>query len=253
MEDPDQLTEDFLRARAERPIRTVFAVGDPKQSIFSFQGASPAPSSARAAFHDLSTASRRHRTDASCSRTRSSRFHFGRRTTSWGRWTRSSRSPPISGDCRSRSLVQPGHRRNHAHSARQGAPGLVESGNRRPRRSTRARRLGEAARRARRRLASVRLANRIATLIERWRTSGDEAGRRIRPGDVLILVRSRGAFFEAMIRALKDARCLSRARTALRSPAYRGARSGRARPGVACCRKTTSRSRRPEIAAGRPR
>jgi ATP-dependent helicase/nuclease subunit A len=50
----------------------------------------------------------------------------------------------------------------------------------------------------------VRLARRIAGLIHRWRTTGDDAGRIIRPGDVLILVRSRGAFFEAMIRALKQ-------------------------------------------------
>ena len=55
-------------------------------------------------------------------------------------------------------------------------------------------------------------ASRIAETIKRWmspdcreRVVDDESGepRRIRPGDVMILVRRRNAFFEAMIRALK--------------------------------------------------
>ncbi len=50
----------------------------------------------------------------------------------------------------------------------------------------------------------MRLAERIAGLIDRWRREGDDTGRIIRPGDVLILVRRRGPFFEAMIRALKQ-------------------------------------------------
>ena len=57
------------------------------------------------------------------------------------------------------------------------------------------------------------LARRIAETISGWlspdsreRVVDDKTGapRRIRPGDVMILVRSRNAFFEAMIRALKD-------------------------------------------------
>jgi ATP-dependent helicase/nuclease subunit A len=60
----------------------------------------------------------------------------------------------------------------------------------------------------------VILARRIAMTIAQWlkpdspeRIHGRNvsAARPIRPGDVLILVRSRGALFEAMIRALKDA------------------------------------------------
>jgi ATP-dependent helicase/nuclease subunit A len=59
----------------------------------------------------------------------------------------------------------------------------------------------------------VILAGRIAETIDGWLSPGsrervvDEdmgAPRRIRPGDVMILVRSRNAFFEAMIRALKS-------------------------------------------------
>ena len=56
------------------------------------------------------------------------------------------------------------------------------------------------------------LARRIAETIGKWLSPDsrervadrDGAPRRIRPGDVMILVRTRNAFFEAMIRALKD-------------------------------------------------
>jgi ATP-dependent helicase/nuclease subunit A len=51
----------------------------------------------------------------------------------------------------------------------------------------------------------VILAERIAAAIQRWTTTGDpDAGRPpVSPGDVLILVRSRGTLFEATLRALK--------------------------------------------------
>ena len=60
---------------------------------------------------------------------------------------------------------------------------------------------------------AVILAGRIASTIGQWlapdsreRVVDERTGapRRIRPGDVMILVRSRNAFFEAMIRALKN-------------------------------------------------
>jgi ATP-dependent helicase/nuclease subunit A len=46
----------------------------------------------------------------------------------------------------------------------------------------------------------IRLARRIAQNVALWRTAGT------RPGDVLVLVRQRGSLFESIIRALKDAR-----------------------------------------------
>jgi ATP-dependent helicase/nuclease subunit A len=60
---------------------------------------------------------------------------------------------------------------------------------------------------------AVQLARRIAGVIADWLSPGsaervhDAQGvpRPIAPGDIMILVRSRGAFFEAMIRALKEA------------------------------------------------
>ncbi len=53
----------------------------------------------------------------------------------------------------------------------------------------------------------VRLAVQIADTIDRWLVDGEELasqGRAIRPGDIMILVRSRGVFAEEMVRALKD-------------------------------------------------
>src|SRR5262249_10117042 len=56
----------------------------------------------------------------------------------------------------------------------------------------------------------VQLAQKIAAAVKDWiarrEPVGDGAERRpVRPGDVLVLVRQRGALFEAVIRALKDA------------------------------------------------
>src|SRR6201999_4329418 len=59
------------------------------------------------------------------------------------------------------------------------------------------------------------LADRVAAVIARWIAPGSPervfdlaagALRPVRPGDILILVRSRGPIFEAMIRALRRAR-----------------------------------------------
>ncbi|WP_158815334.1 double-strand break repair helicase AddA [Methylocapsa sp. S129] len=61
---------------------------------------------------------------------------------------------------------------------------------------------------------AVQLAQRIASVIGGWLSPGSHervhdarsgGSRPIAPGDIMILVRSRGAFFEAMIRALKEA------------------------------------------------
>ena len=53
----------------------------------------------------------------------------------------------------------------------------------------------------------ARLADKIAGTVRGWLDSGEileSAGRPIRPGDVMILVRTRGAFTEEMVRALKN-------------------------------------------------
>ena len=51
----------------------------------------------------------------------------------------------------------------------------------------------------------VIVARRIAQAVKCWTTKGDEMGRVWTAGDVLVLVRKRGAAFEAVIRALKGA------------------------------------------------
>jgi ATP-dependent helicase/nuclease subunit A len=51
------------------------------------------------------------------------------------------------------------------------------------------------------------LADKIASTIDQWVTTGRQLGNRdvaVTPGDILILVQSRGAMFKAMIRALKQ-------------------------------------------------
>ncbi|MBV9518717.1 MAG: double-strand break repair helicase AddA [Hyphomicrobiales bacterium] len=53
--------------------------------------------------------------------------------------------------------------------------------------------------------AEVKLARRIAGEAKRWIKEGCDLGRAVHPGDVLILVRRRGKMFEAVIRALKRA------------------------------------------------
>ncbi|MBV9974531.1 MAG: double-strand break repair helicase AddA [Hyphomicrobiales bacterium] len=53
--------------------------------------------------------------------------------------------------------------------------------------------------------AEVKLARRIADEVKRWMREGCDLGRSVHPGDVLILVRRRGKMFEAVIRALKRA------------------------------------------------
>jgi ATP-dependent helicase/nuclease subunit A len=51
----------------------------------------------------------------------------------------------------------------------------------------------------------VVVARRIAQAVKCWTTKGDDMGRVWKAGDVLVLVRKRGAAFEAVIRALKEA------------------------------------------------
>ncbi|RDJ26728.1 double-strand break repair helicase AddA [Bosea caraganae] len=57
-----------------------------------------------------------------------------------------------------------------------------------------------------RRSGTVKLAERIATVLKRWQRDGrDDLGRPFRAGDVMILLRQRGPLFEAIVKALKDA------------------------------------------------
>lgn len=198
------LADDFVSGHA-RPgrVRTLFAVGDPKQSIYSFQGAAP----------EAFEAARRD---------------FGRRIAGLAaggdpqRWrfedvtlTLSFRSAHDVLDAVDTVFAPPAHHRSLSfgdpvaprhQSARPSAPGLVELWDTEqhqpaPEPDAWDKPLDQAAESA----PAVRLAERIAATLARWMHEGDETGRRIPPGDVLVLVRNRNVVFEAVIRALKTA------------------------------------------------
>ena len=202
--NPDQwrilrrLTEEFT-AGAGRPSagpRTIFAVGDPKQSIYSFQGADPRW------FED----SRRHW----LTRSRGAELSFHEVTLDL-----SFRSAPAILRAVDRTFGVAAHFRGlsfaegtlgTAHeSARPTAPGRVEIWPTQLRAKTAAEPEAwtlpvdmpeESA-------PSVQVALRVAKAVKAWTTAGDGTGRTWRAGEILILVRSRGPAFFAVIRALK--------------------------------------------------
>ncbi len=191
------LVEDFFAGEgASTATRTLFAVGDQKQSIFSFQGAAPA----------WFTAMQRH---------------LGQRAGEAGLVWRdpslhlSFRSVPtvlaavdrVFADERLyQSLSAEGVAPTHS-AARHRDPGrvviwpMIEPPEKidPPDWTTPLDHLGEAS-------PEVRLARRIATTIDRWVSTGEklDTGKPIRPGSVLILSRIRGAQTDAINRALKS-------------------------------------------------
>ena len=177
--------------------RTIFAVGDEKQSIYSFQGADPAM------FADMRTVFRTaHETAGLAFVPRAFNYSF--------------RSGPnvlqavdvVFGPAAVHRSVTSDTAGIPPHQALPDAvPGLVEIWP-----------LAEPQERAdvepwdapfdepNETSPRVRLARRIARTIRGWldRRMPRDGGAPIRPGDILVLVRQRGALFEAIIRALKD-------------------------------------------------
>ena len=203
----NRLCDEFLSgagARARR--RTFFAVGDEKQSIFSFQGAAPKMFSATR--RELERRHSEAQLDFDFIRLALS-FRSARQVlqgvdlvfaaeTAWRGLTGDDEQPPTHG------------------AFHDDLPGMIEVWD--PIKATKAAEsedwrmpLDAAARED----PAVALAKRIALVIQDWLTPGSpervrdaetHETRRVSAGDVMILVRSRGAFFEAMIRALKEAR-----------------------------------------------
>ncbi|WP_407519658.1 double-strand break repair helicase AddA [Methylobacterium oryzisoli] len=192
-----RITEDFCAGEGARPglVRTRFAVGDPKQSIYSFQGAAP------------------------------EQFEVTRRA--WRRAAEEARLPfadvGLTLSFRSAlgvlrgvdaTFALPEHYRGlsfgdaalgtvHA-TARTGAPGQIElwptetpSEEEEPDAWTQPVDAVEAG------APALVTARRVARAVRCWTGTGDAQGRVWRPGDILILVRKRSAAFEGVIRALK--------------------------------------------------
>jgi ATP-dependent helicase/nuclease subunit A len=195
--------EFFAGESARNTNRTVFAVGDEKQSIFSFQGAAPEKFAEMRRFFE-----KRHRDVAQPFESVPLNFSFRSSQTildavdrtfrsdkAWRGVAATGEPPPehqaVRGEMRGVVELWPPLAPARTQDPNDWRMPLDEPGRADP---------------------AVILAGRIADTIVRWlspqsaerivdETTG--AQRRIRAGDVMILVRSRGAFFEAMIRGLK--------------------------------------------------
>ena len=200
-----EIASDFLAGEGAGRVRTFFAVGDEKQSIFSFQGAAPTMFDAvRREFEQ------RH-------------FHAELPFASVGLHLSFRSAPPVLESVDRVFAVETvwrgvsaGNDQPPPHEAfHQDLPGLVEIwAPIAPQPSPSPADWQMPLDAARRDDPAVALAERIASIIGGWLSSASSERvvdaatrrpRRIRAGDVMILVRSRGAFFEAMTRALRRA------------------------------------------------
>ena len=194
-----KITEDFTAGHGARgrQARTLFAVGDPKQSIYGFQGAAPQE------FETSRQAWKRKVAAATL------RFEDVRLTVSF----RSTRAVlkavdatfSVAENFKGLSFEDTAIGTVHE-TARPHAPGQVELW---PTETPADEEEPEAwvlPVDGQEQLAPpVMVARRIAKAVQTWTTKGDASGRLWKAGDVLVLVRKRGAAFEAAIRALKEA------------------------------------------------
>lgn len=195
-----RLAEEFTAGAGARETprpRTVFVVGDEKQSIYGFQGAAPSHFSEE-------------------------RRRLGRRVEAAGQ-----RFEPISLTTSFRSAPDIMRAVDAVFAPQAHWRGLVFDGGAGPERHDTVKRAAIGAVELwpiaaddagdkpdawtapvdapERRSGLVKLAARIADVLKRWSAAGrDDLGRPFRPGDVMILLRQRGALFEAIVKALKD-------------------------------------------------
>src|SRR6185312_1323940 len=183
---------EFLPGGARENVkRTIFAVGDEKQSIFSFQGAAPQ------AFEEMRRFFERQ-FDRPELGWRYLRFHHSFRSGGnvLGSVDRVFSAREIYTSITADEGGVPEHR-----SLPERAPGLVEIWElQAPEPREREIEGWDAPFDTESEVSPrVKLARRIAAQVTAWRARG------LRAGDVLVLVRQRGPLFEAIIRALKDA------------------------------------------------
>ena len=199
-----RLSEEFMAGKGQRDLtRTFFAVGDEKQSIYSFQGADPRK------FDEMRKYFAQRASDA----------QMGFENVPLQRSFRSARGilkcvDTVFEDEVNRKGLVYGDPVAPVHQAlKEDVPSIIEIWPRVEGRDEDQDRDWRLPVDLQDQFAPPTvLANRIATLIRDWldpsspeRVSDDEnRGRPIRAGDIMILVRRRNAFFEAIIRALKE-------------------------------------------------
>jgi len=204
----EELISDFAVGAGATPgskPRTFFAVGDDKQSIFSFQGAAPHM------FHAMREQLAK-------------KFRSGGEDFTHVRLNLSFRSVPAILETVDRIFAPPHHHKGlvDAHDGwighdalRRDLPGLIElwplaSPNQREEEADWRLPLDMLDEQDPASIIANRIAAKIAMLLapdsrDYVHESKTRLPRAIQPGDILILVRTRGPFFEAMIRALKQA------------------------------------------------
>ena len=193
--------EFFAGAGARDPRRTLFVVGDEKQSIYSFQGADPA------AFDDM-----QQRFKKSAQRVGEALVEVPLLT--------SYRSVPAVLEFIDRSFAAPDaqagvvrHSWEGHKTSRHDQPGLIELWDtfKKPKREDTEDDWALPDRMEVNDRPEAKLALRIATLIARWVTPGPQrdilaaTGRPVQESDILILVQTRKPFFGEMVQALKRA------------------------------------------------
>jgi ATP-dependent helicase/nuclease subunit A len=191
-----RLTDDFFDGAAARPAaRTIFAVGDEKQSIFSFQGASPE------AFGDAEDHYSRQIGKAGMN-FKSLELKLSFRTTSD---VLGAVDTTFGIEEEARGLSRNGESPVHE-TARFKQPGFVEIWPAIPALEKEERMAWETLDGPTKNAPAILLAKRIARTISLWIRQGhrfDDDGALIKPGDIMILARKRGMVFNALLRELK--------------------------------------------------
>ncbi len=194
-----KLAAEFFAGRGARDnvTRTIFAVGDEKQSIYSFQGAEPA------AFADSGQ-------EFSASvEAASARFEKVNLTRSFRSTDDVLKAVDLvfADDSRRKGLTRDPEHIAHD-GVRTGEPGYVELwSSLGPEEAEEPDDWTQPVDHAS--APAVRLAETIADTIHGWIGSSallEGKGRPVKPGDILVLVRKRGSFVHALTRALKDAK-----------------------------------------------
>lgn len=197
------VAEFFAGAGARSDVkRTIFAVGDEKQSIFSFQGAAPLQFDAMRRYFEAS-----HRDGDIEFRIREFKHSFRSAPVVLGAVDSVFGRPEAFGGLTADPVAT-------VHQAiRDQAPGLVEIWDTvKPDKKPDIEGWDAPFDTTSETTPSVRLARRIAKAIATWKADRERIAdlqtgtlRPIRDGDILVLVRQRGSLFESIIRALKAA------------------------------------------------